>query len=46
MRKQVEGLDARLEAARAVLDVLKTEGFIRGYATVEHKDGRRNSRSN
>ena len=23
-----------------VLDVLKTEGFIRGYTTVEHKDGR------
>jgi small subunit ribosomal protein S8 len=23
-----------------VLDVLKSEGFIRGYATVAHKDGR------
>jgi small subunit ribosomal protein S8 len=23
-----------------VLEVLKSEGFIRGYATVEHKDGR------
>jgi small subunit ribosomal protein S8 len=23
-----------------VLDVLKTEGYIRGYITVEHKDGR------
>jgi small subunit ribosomal protein S8 len=23
-----------------VLDVLQTEGYIRGYATVEHKDGR------
>ena len=23
-----------------VLDVLKTEGYIRGYATVEHSDGR------
>lgn len=23
-----------------VLDVLKNEGFIRGYSTVEHKDGR------
>jgi small subunit ribosomal protein S8 len=23
-----------------VLDVLKTEGYIRGYTTVEHKDGR------
>jgi small subunit ribosomal protein S8 len=25
---------------KSVLDVLKTEGFIRDYATVEHKDGR------
>ena len=25
----------------SVLDVLKTEGFIRGYAAVEHPDGRR-----
>ena len=24
----------------SVLDVLKNEGFIRGYASVEHKDGR------
>ena len=24
----------------SVLDVLKTEGYIRGYAAVEHKDGR------
>jgi small subunit ribosomal protein S8 len=24
----------------SVLDVLKNEGYIRGYATVEHKDGR------
>jgi small subunit ribosomal protein S8 len=23
-----------------VLDVLQTEGYIRGYATVEHRDGR------
>ena len=23
-----------------LLDVLKTEGYIRGYTTVEHKDGR------
>ena len=23
-----------------VLDVLKSEGYIRGYSTVEHKDGR------
>ena len=26
--------------ACSVLDVLKSEGYIRGYATVEHKDGR------
>jgi small subunit ribosomal protein S8 len=25
----------------SVLDVLKNEGFIRGYAAVEHKDGRK-----
>jgi small subunit ribosomal protein S8 len=25
----------------SVLDVLKSEGFIRGYAAVEHSDGRR-----
>jgi small subunit ribosomal protein S8 len=24
----------------SVLDVLKSEGYIRGYVTVEHKDGR------
>src|SRR5262245_57235034 len=24
----------------SVLEVLKTEGYIRGYSTVEHKDGR------
>jgi small subunit ribosomal protein S8 len=24
----------------SVLEVLKTEGYIRGYASVEHKDGR------
>jgi small subunit ribosomal protein S8 len=25
----------------SVLDVLKSEGFIRGYSSVEHKDGRK-----
>ncbi len=25
----------------SVLDVLKTEGFIRGYASVEHSNGRK-----
>jgi len=29
---------SRLRAS--VLDVLQTEGYIRGYATVEHNDGR------
>jgi small subunit ribosomal protein S8 len=29
---------SRLRAS--VLDVLKSEGYIRGYSTVEHKDGR------
>ena len=29
---------SRLRAS--VLEVLKTEGYIRGYTTVEHKDGR------
>src|SRR5262250_2965561 len=24
----------------SVLDVLKSEGFIRGYSSIEHKDGR------
>ena len=35
--QQVEGLDARPRGcASSVLDVLKTEGYIRGYASVEH----------
>ena len=40
MRKKpkVSTPGSRLRAR--VLDVLKTEGYIRGYATVEHKDGR------
>ena len=28
-----------------VLEVLKTEGYIRGYATVEHRTGAPSSRS-
>jgi small subunit ribosomal protein S8 len=40
MRKKskVSTPTSRLRAG--VLDVLKTEGYIRGYASVEHKDGR------
>jgi small subunit ribosomal protein S8 len=40
MRKKnkVSSPTSRLRAG--VLDVLKTEGYIRGYASVEHKDGR------
>lgn len=29
------------ELRRRVLDVLQTEGYIRGYAAVEHADGKR-----
>ena len=40
MRKKpkVSTPNSRLRAS--VLDVLKNEGYIRGYSTVEHKDGR------
>ena len=40
MRKKnkVSSPTSRLRAG--VLDVLKTEGYIRGYTSVEHKDGR------
>jgi small subunit ribosomal protein S8 len=40
MRKKpkVSSPGSRLRVS--VLDVLKSEGYIRGYATVEHKDGR------
>jgi small subunit ribosomal protein S8 len=40
MRKKskVSTPSSRLRAG--VLEVLKNEGYIRGYATVEHKDGR------
>ena len=40
MRKKpkVSSPGSRLRVS--VLDVLKNEGYIRGYATVEHKDGR------
>ena len=40
MRKQskLSSPNSRLRAS--VLEVLKSEGYIRDYATVEHKDGR------
>ena len=40
MRKKpkVSSPNSRLRVS--VLDVLKNEGYIRGYSTVEHKDGR------
>jgi small subunit ribosomal protein S8 len=40
MRKKskLSSPNSRLRAS--VLEVLKTEGYIRDYATVEHKDGR------
>ena len=40
MRKKpkVSSPGSRLRVS--VLDVLKNEGFIRGYSTMEHKDGR------
>src|ERR1700750_2396112 len=37
-KSKVSTPGSRLRAS--VLEVLKTEGYIRGYATVEHKDGR------
>ena len=45
MRKQVEGSTPASKLRERVLDVLKTEGYIRGYATLEHRDGRTDSRS-
>jgi small subunit ribosomal protein S8 len=37
-KSKVSTPGSRLRAS--VLDVLQTEGYIRGYATVEHSDGR------
>jgi small subunit ribosomal protein S8 len=37
-RPKVSTPGSKLRAS--VLDVLKSEGYIRGYSTVEHKDGR------
>ena len=40
MRKKTKSRRPARSCARSVLDVLKTEGYIRGYTSVEHKDGR------
>jgi small subunit ribosomal protein S8 len=37
-KPKVSSPGSRLRAS--LLDVLKTEGYIRGYSSVEHKDGR------
>jgi small subunit ribosomal protein S8 len=37
-KSKVSSPSSRLRVS--LLDVLKTEGYIRGYSTVEHKDGR------
>ena len=43
--QQAESVVARFAGcARSVLEVLKSEGYIRGFATVEHKDGRNEAR--
>src|SRR5580765_8325567 len=41
MRKKPKVITPGSRLRVSVLDVLKNEGFIRGYAAVEHKDGRR-----
>src|SRR5215831_10865210 len=38
IKSRVSTPGSRLRAS--VLDVLKNEGYIRGYSTLEHKDGR------
>ena len=40
MRKKPKVSTPNSRLRVSVLDVLKNEGYIRGYATVEHKDGR------
>ena len=40
MRKKPKVLAPGSRLRANVLEVLKNEGFIRGYAAVEHKDGR------
>jgi small subunit ribosomal protein S8 len=40
MRKKTKVSTPGSRLRANLLDVLKTEGYIRGYTTVEHKDGR------
>ena len=40
MRKKPKVTSPGSRLRVSVLDVLKNEGYIRGYSTVEHKDGR------
>jgi small subunit ribosomal protein S8 len=40
MRKKPKVSTPGSRLRTSVLEVLKTEGYIRGYATVEHSDGR------
>ena len=40
MRKKPKVSSPASRLRVSVLDVLKNEGYIRGYASVEHKDGR------
>jgi small subunit ribosomal protein S8 len=40
MRKKPKVSTPNSRLRVSVLDVLKNEGYIRGYSTVEHKDGR------
>jgi small subunit ribosomal protein S8 len=41
MRKKPKVSSPASRLRVSVLDVLKTEGYIRGYASVDHADGRR-----
>ena len=41
MRKKPKVSSPASRLRVSVLDVLKNEGFIRGYSSVEHKDGRK-----
>ena len=40
MRKKAKVSTPGSQLRKSVLEVLKTEGYIRDFATVEHKDGR------
>jgi small subunit ribosomal protein S8 len=40
MRKKSKVSTPNSRLRMSVLDVLKSEGYIRGYSTIDHKDGR------